>query len=228
MASERPWLSANFAITWDGRISTRGHTPSDFSSRRDKRRLLELRAEADAVMAGARTVSADNMTMGLPPEELRNARKARGQAEYPLRVIVSNSGRLDPGAPLFQKAFSPILVFSTTQMREETQGNLRKAAHLYLDDDERVDLRGMLRKLRSEHGVSSIDFEGGGALFRALLEHDLVDALHLTCCPRIFGGEKSVTITGALGSFLPRSMRCRLESMEVVEDECFLRYTVAH
>lgn len=62
----RPFVTANFAVTADGRISTRNFTPSDFSSKRDKRRLVKIRAACDAVLVGARTLAADTMTLGIP------------------------------------------------------------------------------------------------------------------------------------------------------------------
>ena len=70
----RPFVTANFAITADGRISTRNLTPATFSSPRDKRRLLEIRAACDAILVGARTLSADSMTLGIPAD-LRAARE---------------------------------------------------------------------------------------------------------------------------------------------------------
>ncbi len=51
-----------------------------------------------------------------------------------------------------------------------------------------VDLAWMLQQLRSEFEVQSIACEGGAALFRALLELDLVDQLNLTIAPYLFGG----------------------------------------
>ena len=111
---KRPFVTANFALTWDGRISTRRSTPADFSSKSDKRRLVEIRAQCDAVLVSAKTVAADNMSMGLPDAALRAARSARGQREYPLRVLLTNSGRIDPALRLFTKTFSPVVIFSTS------------------------------------------------------------------------------------------------------------------
>src|SRR3954469_22268147 len=108
----RPRVSANFAITWDGRISTRRRTPSDFSSPMDKARFLEIRALADAVLVSARTAAADHMTIGLPNAALRAERVARGQAPYPLRVLLTSTGRIDAALRTFEKTFSPILIFS--------------------------------------------------------------------------------------------------------------------
>ncbi len=222
-----PHLSANFALTWDGRISTRNRTPSDFSSPGDKRRLLELRAQADAVLATSETVSADNMTMGMPSEELRAARVARGQAPYPLRVLVSNSGHIDPALRLFEKRFSPVVIFTTARMPARTRQALAGKAELHFSADRgQVDLRAAMETLCADYGVQRVDSEGGGQLFRSLLLAELVDELHVTFCPRIFGGQSAPTLTGTAGDFLPRSVPCALESVEVVAGECFLRFRV--
>jgi riboflavin-specific deaminase-like protein len=221
-----PKVSANFAITADGRISTRSLTPSDFSSPTDKRRLLELRAGADAIVASARTVGADGMTMGLPPEDLRQERIARGLPEYPLRVLLSNSGRISPGLRVFQVNFSKIILFSTTAMPKATQQRLRSSTDLHLHDGPGVDLRKMLLTLRSEYGVRRLVCEGGGQIFRSFLGAGLVDELYLTLCPRIFGGLDAPTLTGTSKLPLPASTHLRLLSYEPLGSELFLRYRV--
>ena len=82
-----PFLTANFAITADGKISTRAFTRSDFSSKADKRRLLEIRAGCDAVLVGARTLASDQMTMGLPAADLQAQRRKRGLPSHPLHLL---------------------------------------------------------------------------------------------------------------------------------------------
>jgi riboflavin-specific deaminase-like protein len=223
---KRPFVTANFALTADGRISTRNFTPADFSSPRDKRRLLEIRATCDAILAGAKTIAADNMSMGLPAADLRAARRARGKPEYPTRVLLTNSGRLSPTLRVFTKDFSPIVVFSTKKMPRAVRAALAKKATLHLDPAPQVDLAAMLATLRREHGVRRLVCEGGAQIFRALLVADLIDELNLTLCPRVFGGKKAPTLTGPAGDYLARSTRLRLLEFRPVEDECFLRYRV--
>lgn len=227
MKRDRPFVTANFAITADGRISTRNQTPADFSSPRDKHRLLEIRATCDAVLAGVTTIATDNMTMGLPDEGLRAAREKKGLPPYPLRVLVSASGRIDPELKVFSRDFSPIVVFSTTRMSRAVQMSLLCHADLYLSQGT-VDLAWMMQVLRRELGVKRLVCEGGARVFRALLEAGLVDELHVTVCPRVFGGAKAPTLTGIAGGFLPRSASLELREMDVIDDECFLRYRVAH
>ena len=223
---KRPFVTANFAITWDGRVTTRKHTPADFSSKRDKRRLTEIRATADAVLVGASTVAADKMTMGISDEALRAARAKRQQPPHPLRVIVSNSGRIAPDLRVFTKDFSPIVVFSTTRMTAPTRTALAAKAELWLHESPTVNLPAMLATLRCDYGVKRVVCEGGPRLLRALLTAQLVDEIHLTLCPRLFGGTAAPTLTGFADDFFPKSARCTLREMQVIGGECFLRYRV--
>src|SRR4029453_15234098 len=203
----RPFVCANFAITADGRISTRNYTPANFSSKRDKRRLVEIRAKCDAVLASAKTIAAVNMTMGLPAEELRVERVKNGMAPYPTRVLLTNSGRISPDMRLFTKNFSPIVIFSTGQMPANTRKALAKKATLHLHPGKHVDLHEMLRTLRNQHRVKLLVGQGGAQIFRALLEADLIDELNLTITPRIFGGKGAPTLTGLAGKYLAASTR---------------------
>lgn len=221
---QRPRVIANFALTWDARISTRNRTPSDFSSPADKRRLLAIRAEGDAVLVGAATVAADTMALGLPVPELREQRRSRGQTEYPLRVLVSSSGQVSPALRVFSERTSPVVIYSTERMPSEVRACLIGGATLVIGAGPVVDLAAMLYSLRHEFGVKTLICEGGGRLLDAMLRAGLVDELCLTLCPQIFGGKAGVTLTGEVGMWLPKSILGRLLSMEQIGEECFTRW----
>src|SRR6266536_5661743 len=165
----RPFVTATFAMTVDGKITTRTFSPVDFTSREDKLHLFRQRALADAVLVGHSTLKRDNVRLGLPKTDLCKARMKRGQTPYPVRVIVSDKGKIDNRLNIFQSDISPILIFSTKRMPRKKQEALRKKATLHVSDARRVDLLTMLEILRSKYNVRRLACEGGPTLFRALL-----------------------------------------------------------
>ena len=222
--AKRPFVAATFAMTADGKITTRNLSPVDFTSREDKQHLIRQRALADAVLIGHTTLARDNVRLGIPRPELREERIARKQSAYPMRVIVTNSGRINSALNIFQTDFAPIVIFSTTRMPKKTQVALRQTATLHLADSRAVDLAWMLQQLRFEYGVRHVACEGGATLFRSMLELGLIDQLNLTIAPFLFGGADAPTLTGTSKEFLSESIRGSLVAMKVVDDECFLTY----
>ena len=51
-----PFVFINMAVTADGKIATANRAVHSFGSARDLEHLYELRATADAILCGARTV----------------------------------------------------------------------------------------------------------------------------------------------------------------------------
>src|SRR6266699_5603873 len=201
----RPFVAATFAMTVDGKLTTRNFSPVDFTSREDKLHLFRQRALADAVLLGHTSLERDNVRLGLPAE-LQELRIKRGQSRSPLRVIVSNKGRIDDRLKIFQSDVSPIIIFSTKRMPPKNREALRKTAILHLTGTREIDLAAMLKILRNQYKVRTLACEGGPTLFRALLERDVVDQLNLTIAPYMFGGGKAPTLTGLSKEFLPASV----------------------
>jgi riboflavin-specific deaminase-like protein len=221
----RPFVVATFAMTADGKVTTRNFAPVDFTSRQDKLHLFRQRALADAVLLGHTSLKRDNVRLGIPVD-LQQARIKRKQSPAPVRVIISNKGRIDSRLNIFQSTISPILIFSTRRMPKKTQAALKDKATLYLTEADEVDLSAMLETLRGKYKVRRLECEGGPTLFRALLERDLIDQLNLTIAPYMFGGAKAPTLTGMGKQFLPASVHCSLIHTRTIGDECFLTYRI--
>ncbi len=211
-------------MTVDGKVSTAKQTRSGFTSAFDKHRLLEIRSLGDALMVGRNTLQIDQMSMGLPDEALRRARIQRGQSEYPIRVVISNSGDLPGNLKIFNQRFSPIVIYSTTRMPATNQTELRARAELHLDTHDRVNIQEVLNDLCETRKVGVLVCEGGPQLARALAELDAIDELFLTVAPILSGGIGAPGILGTPGTFLPSSRVYRLQSMKVESDECYLHY----
>ena len=222
---KRPFVYATFAMTADGKVTTKNFGPVDFTSREDKLHLFRERARADAVLLGHTSLERDNVRLSLPAE-LQQRRIEQGQSRCPLRVIVSNKGRIDDQLKIFQSNISPIIILSTGRMPRKNQQVLRQKATLHLTNARQVDLTMMLKTLRHEYNVRMLACEGGPTLFRALLDENLVDQLNLTIAPYMFGGANAPTLTGLSRKFLSTSVHCSLLKMRVVGNECFLNYRV--
>jgi riboflavin-specific deaminase-like protein len=224
---QRPLVVATFAMTVDGKVTTKNLSPVDFTSREDKLHLFRQRALADAVLIGHTSLKRDNVRLGLPTE-MQESRVKRGRNRCPLRVIVSNEGRIDHRLNIFHSDVSTIIIFSTKRMPQKYQRALGKKTTLHLSDTKNVDLAGMLQTLGNKYKVRTVACEGGPTLFRSLLEQDLIDQLNLTIAPYMFGGAKAPTLTGLSKDFLPASVHCSLSDMRTVGEECFLTYRIRH
>ena len=227
MKQTRPLVIATFAMTADGKVTTKKLSPVTFTSREDKLHLFRQRALADAVLIGHTSLKRDNVRLGLPLEMQEHRVKHR-QSRCPLRVIISNEGKIDHRLKIFQSDVSPIIIFSTKRMPQKYQRALEKKATLHLSDKKTVNLAGMLQTLRNEYKVRTAACEGGPTLFRSLLEQDLIDRLNLTLAPYLFGGAQAPTLTGVDKHFLPATVHCSLSEMRTIGEECFLTYRINH
>jgi riboflavin-specific deaminase-like protein len=226
----RPFVFLNVATTADGKLAPPNRHFVPFSSKRDQSLLLELRTRADAVMAGARTVDSTEVTLGSGGKKYRELRLKNGLAEYNLRIIVSGSASVNPRAEIFRHEFSPIIILTTERARPTQVRALQNLGAIVRSfGRNEVDFSTALQWLRREWKVTRLLCEGGGEINDALLRAKLVDEIHLTLCPKIFGGHSAPTLADGTGiRDLADATRLKMKSRRRVGDEMFLTYSVVN
>ena len=218
-----PFLFVNLAMTADGKIATANRAVHSFGSARDLTHLYELRATADAVMCGARTVEISQSVLGTGGGKFRKQRLKLGLAEFNLRVIVSGSGSISPQADIFKQRFSPIIVLTTRRASAKKLAQLRTLAdEVKICGNREIHFPDTLRWLREKWRVTKLLCEGGGELNETLFRAGLVDEIHLTICPEIFGGRCAPTIADGSGmKRLADAKAYQIQSIKRFEGELF-------
>jgi 2,5-diamino-6-(ribosylamino)-4(3H)-pyrimidinone 5'-phosphate reductase len=210
---DRPYVFLNIAMTADGKIDTFERRGATISSPRDKERVDRLRAEADAVMVGGRTLLAENPKLTVRSADLRAAREARGLMPNPVKVGIASNADLKPDSDFLTVGPARIVIFTTTQTSKKQLEFLRSCGvDVFVHEAPRVDLTQTLHTLK-EIGVNRLMVEGGATLNFELLRLGLVDELMAYVAPLVFGGESAPTL--AAGSGLVRSAAIPLKLVEV-------------
>jgi riboflavin-specific deaminase-like protein len=189
------------SMTADGKIASTNRAVVGFGSAKDLRHLYELRATADAVMSGARTIELSRATLGTGGAKFRALRRRHGLADQNLRIVITGSGSIDLRAPIFHRGTAPLLIVTTHRAGAARLARLRALSDtVFLAGRREIDWPRTMHWLRSEWGVRRLLCEGGGELNAALFRAGLVDELHLTICPLLLGGRAAPTIADGEGA----------------------------
>jgi 2,5-diamino-6-(ribosylamino)-4(3H)-pyrimidinone 5'-phosphate reductase len=214
----RPYVFINVAMTADGKIDTFRRTGAAISSARDRERVDRLRAEADAVMVGGRTLLDEDPKLTVKSEDLRRQRVERGLAPNPIKVGVVSEARLAPDSQFLTAGPAKIVIFTTRRTSKHHASLLESfGVDVYVDDSEKVNLHRALETLR-QLGVERLMVEGGATLNFELLRLGLVDEVTAYVAPMIFGGANAPTMAAGPGVERSDAIPLKLVSAETWED----------
>lgn len=215
---DRPFVRLNVAATADGKIDTFERGGASISSRRDKERVDKLRAEAEAIMIGGRTLHDEDPRLTVKSALLRGERRALGLPENPAKVGVASRLHLKPDCRFLTAGPARILLFTTSQTSEAQLSMLRAGgAEVHVVGESRVDLPQALRILKGI-GIQRLMVEGGATLNFELLNLGLVDEISIFVAPVIFGGEAAPTLAGGFGRTEAAALPLKLLACEQWED----------
>jgi 2,5-diamino-6-(ribosylamino)-4(3H)-pyrimidinone 5'-phosphate reductase len=215
---KRPFVFINVAMTADGKIDTFQRKGAAISSERDKERVDHLRAEADAIMVGGKTLLDEDPKLTVKSEALRAERIAHGLSPNPMKVGIVTEARLDPDSRFLNEGPANIVIF-TTRWTSKHHISMLTARHVdvYVDDADKVHLPKALETLK-ELGVERLMVEGGATLNFELLRLGLVDEVIAYVSPMIFGGANAPTMVAGPGLERDEAIPLQLMDVEKWED----------
>ena len=214
----------NAAMSTDGKLSTRERRQVDISGPADFERVDKLRAESDAVMIGVGTVVADDPSLTVDREALRERRRKAGRSEQPARVVADSRIRTPPDAAVLDDTAESYLLVSETAPTDFVQQMEEEGATVITAGENRVDLPAALEQLES-HGVDQLMVEGGGEIIYSLFESDLVDRLSVFVGSVVIGGRDAPTLADGDG-FVDEFPALRLAEVRRIDDGVLLVYEV--
>lgn len=216
MASSRPHIILSAAMSIDGKIATKTGD-SGLSSRQDKIRVHRMRAKADAIIVGIRTVSVD--------DPLLTVRYTRGK--NPTRIVLDSFGTILPSSKIIKTANKVPTIIAVS--KNASKKNLAKLARypvkILIAGQNKVELKKLLNALHKQK-IKTILLEGGGTLNWEFIRQGLVDELVVTVTPYILGGKDAITLVEGKGfSKILYSPKLRLYKIARQNNEIVLYYS---
>jgi len=211
-------------MSLDGYIDDRADQPLRLSGAADIDRVDELRASCDAILVGAATIRSDDPLLVLRSRRRRESRIAAGLSPDPLRVVVSGTGVLDPGARLFATDADTIVYVASYALAAATERLAGVADVEAAGDPLRLDC--VLADLAAR-GVRRLLVEGGGSLHTQLLTAGLADELQLSVAPFFVGDSEAPRFVGNGRFPWNPAHRARLAEVASAGDMAVLRYALS-
>jgi len=220
-APQRRWVRANFIASIDG-SATVGGTAGGLGTPVDQQILAILRAHADAVLVGARTVRAEDYGPLRHTAERQALRKELGFTGPARLAVVTSNPDFTGEERWIAEAPAPPLVITTAAAVRRIPGaeviGCGEGASRWARPDHIIDA------LR-ERGLEAILCEGGPHLMGELTNADLLDELCLTISPVLVGPGTQRIVDGPSWQ---AHRRGRLTQLLEADGLLFTRYVIEH
>lgn len=174
----RPFVTYKYAMTLDGRVATSSGHSRWISGEVSRRRVHQMRMEADAVLVGTGTLRQDD-----PRLDVREV----ATDTQPLRVVLDARLEISPEAAIVRTASqSPVLILTGEKVAAERVAGVRgwgvevqTVAH---GENGLLDPAAVARLL-AERGVQNLLLEGGPRLAAAWWEAEQIDKVAVFVAP---------------------------------------------
>ena len=244
--ADRPFLFTSFVSTIDGKIIVKDKGYWPIGSKEDYEYFTWLRAHADAIVDAKNTaLQFGKYTIRTIHDELfQSFQNELGKTKKPeFIVLTSNPDEELAGKLQNDHGYKPTILtvegatiekavsenFNIVNCHPEVQPkdpNINMdSSHTLRMTKKRVEIQDLINYLNSK-GHKNVFIDGGPTLIAQLLQAEVLDEIHLTIAPKVFGSTPGKSLTMAEGIlFPPESVpQFKLRTVNQLGDEVVLRY----
>ncbi|MGN7478254.1 bifunctional diaminohydroxyphosphoribosylaminopyrimidine deaminase/5-amino-6-(5-phosphoribosylamino)uracil reductase RibD [Solibacillus silvestris] len=192
MLKARPFVSAKFAMTLDGKISTHNGHSQWITGEEARVDVHELRHEVDGILVGVQTVLNDNPKL--------TTRLKDGNGRNPVRIVLDSTLKTPINAHIADTAEArTIIIAGPDASRQKMQALEKQGVEIIqvAKGSNGLNIEAALKALY-KHGITHLLVEGGGNVNASFLRSGLIDQYIVYIAPKVLGGKNSITpFTGA-------------------------------
>ena len=199
-----PFVTVKAAVTLDGKIATARGESKWITGAKARTYGMNLRQGADAVLVGINTVLADDPAL--------TARKAQSRGfkvqSWKRRIILDSQARTPLKARVVSDEFAGLTTIVISKNAPKARvAALAKRVRVIIaplvkargkDEEPKIDLRRLLKKLGTEQ-VTSLLVEGGGEVNASFLLDGLAQRIAFFYAPKVLGGRDARKTVGGTG-----------------------------
>lgn len=189
ITTHRPWVSAKYAMTLDGKICTHTGDSRWVSGEESRAFVHQLRRNHTAILCGIGTVLAD--------DPMLNTRiPGQPEARNPIRIVADRHLRIPLDSQLVLSAHDiPLIVVHAEGSDPVKLSELQSAG---VQTWCCPTLQSLMQRAGEER-IDSILLEGGGTLNEAFLREGLIDEVYAFIAPKLVGGAEAKTPVEGVG-----------------------------
>jgi diaminohydroxyphosphoribosylaminopyrimidine deaminase/5-amino-6-(5-phosphoribosylamino)uracil reductase len=208
IAQRRPFVTAKWAATLDGKSAASGGRSRWITGPEARERSLLLREEHDGILVGARTVILDD------PRLTRRLGKNRAGPHW--RIVLDGRLRVSEDARLFRQPQGVVLVTARPAASPAARRLAARGVSVWSLPGPRagrVSIPRLLRRL-ARRGIASLLVEGGAETLWEFFRARRVDRVAVFLAPRILGGRDAPGGVGGTGFPLAATPRLEETALE--------------
>lgn len=216
----RPYVTAKWAMTLDGKSATASASSQWISCARSRSLVHELRGRMDAILVGVGTVFSDDPMLTARPPGPRS----------PRRIVLDSAARIPRGASLVRTAREDRTVIAVTEIAPpERVLELEELGCevVRFPGRGRVPILPLLDRLGAD-AVTNLLVEGGGVVAGAFHDAGQIDAVEIYIAPIIEGGDHNRTpVRGTGVPQMAKSIHLQTHQIQRIDSDVRIIGTVA-